>query len=205
MVPYSRRRTARRTAAPIAGSASVRRGTSTWAESVPGRRSFANANARSTKSSGSSLGSEDPLDFVERALAFANDRLPGTLSAQVLVPRRTLADPAIGAAVRRAVRRLEYGTIGVNCFAGYGFAFGTLPWGGFPGAPLQDARSGRGFVHNTLMLEGVEKSVVWSHGTEPIKPVYFPTHRTLHRLGPRLAALEGRRAWRALPGVVWAG
>ncbi len=152
-----------------------------------------------------SLGSEDPLDFVERALAFANDRLPGTLSAQVLVPRRTLADPAIGAAVRRAVRRLEYGTIGVNCFAGYGFAFGTLPWGGFPGAPLQDARSGRGFVHNTLMLEGVEKSVVWSHGTEPIKPVYFPTHRTLHRLGPRLAALEGRRAWRALPGVLWAG
>jgi len=153
-----------------------------------------------------SLGSEDPLEYMERALAFANGRLWGTLSAQVLVPPRTLADPAVGPAVRRAVRRLEYGAVGVNCFGGgYAFAFGTLPWGGFPGAPLHDARSGRGFVHNTLMLEGVEKGVVWSHGTEPIKPVYFPTHRTVHRLGPRLAALEGRRDWRALPGVIWAG
>jgi aldehyde dehydrogenase (NAD(P)+) len=152
-----------------------------------------------------SLGSEDPLEYLEAAVAFANERLWGTLSAQALVPPRTLADPVTGPAVRRAIRRLEYGTVAVNCFGGYAFAFGTLPWGGFPGQPLHDVRSGRGFVHNTLMLEGVEKSVVWSPGTEAIKPVFFPTHRTLHRLGPRLAALEGRRDWRALPGVVWAG
>ena len=66
-------------------------------------------------------------------------------------------------------------------------------------------RSGRGFVHNTLMLEGVEKSVAWAPALGPVKPPYFPTHRTLHRLGPRMVALEGHRDWTVLPGVVWDG
>ncbi len=152
-----------------------------------------------------SLGSEDPLEYLEAALAFANERLWGTLSAQVLVPPSTLADRVTGPAVRRTVRRLEYGTVAVNCFGAYAFAFCTPPWGGFPGQPLHDARSGRGFAHNTLMVEGVEKTVAWSPGTEAIKPIYFPTHRTVHRLGPPLVALEGHRDWGALPAVIWAG
>jgi aldehyde dehydrogenase (NAD(P)+) len=150
-----------------------------------------------------SLGSEDPVEYVERALAFANGRLFGTLSAQILVPPATLADPVAGAAVRGMVRRLRYGSVAVNCFAGYAFGLAVPPWGGFPGQPLDDPRSGRGFVHDTSMLDGVEKSVVSSPGMELVKPVYFPTHRTLHRLGPALAALEGRRDWRALPRVLW--
>jgi hypothetical protein len=55
------------------------------------------------------------------------------------------------------------------------------------------------------MLEGIEKTVAWAPALQPVKPVYFPTHRTLHRLGPRMVALEGGRDWSALPGVVWAG
>ncbi len=148
-----------------------------------------------------SVGSQDPLEYLQAAVAFANERLWGTLSAQVLVPPRTLADPVTGAAVRAAVRRLEYGTVAVNGFGGYGFAFGTTPWGGFPGQPLDDPRSGRGFVHNTRMLEDVEKTVIWFPVTQLVKPPYFPTHRTLHVLGPRLVALEARRGWLALPGV----
>jgi hypothetical protein len=148
-----------------------------------------------------SIASEDPVEFLERAVTFANERLPGTLSAQLLVAPRTLADPVTGAAVRRAVRRLRYGSVGVNASGAYAFAFGTTPWGGFPGQPLHDARSGRGFVHNTLMLDGFEKTVVWAPVPAPLKPVYFPTHRTLHRLGPRLVALEGHRDWSVLPGA----
>jgi len=153
-----------------------------------------------------SIGSEDPIEFLEAAVTFANERLWGTLAAQVLAPARIVADAATGAALRRAVRRLEYGTVGVNCFGGgYGFGFCTTPWGGFPGQPLHDVQSGRGFVHNTLMLEGVEKSVVWAPEVQLLKPVYFPTHRTVHRLGPGLVALEGRRDWRAFPGVLSGG
>jgi acyl-CoA reductase-like NAD-dependent aldehyde dehydrogenase len=152
-----------------------------------------------------SVGSEDPLEFLDRAVAFANERLPGTLSAQLIASGPTLADPATSAAVRRAVRRLEYGSVGVNCSGAYSFGFGTTPWGGFPGQPLRDPRSGRGWVHNTLMLEGVEKSVAWAPVIQLVKPPYFPTHRTLHRLGPRMVALEGGRDWTALPAVVWSG
>jgi aldehyde dehydrogenase (NAD(P)+) len=148
------------------------------------------------------VGSEDPLEFLEAATTFANERLWGTLSAAVLAPPRVIADRTTGAALRRAVRRLEYGTVAVNAFTGYGFAFGATPWGGFPGQPLHDVRSGRGFVHNTRMLEGVEKTVVWQPAHYFIKPAYFPSHRTLHRLGPPLVALEGRRALSAFPGML---
>jgi aldehyde dehydrogenase (NAD(P)+) len=147
------------------------------------------------------VGSEDPVEFLDAAVSFANERLWGSLGAAILAPGRVVDDPVTGGALRRAVRRLRYGTVAVNGFTGYGFAFGTTTWGGFPGQPLRDARSGRGFVHNTRMLEGVEKSVIWHPPTHPIKPPYFPSHRTLHRLGPPLIALEGRRDLLALPGL----
>jgi aldehyde dehydrogenase (NAD(P)+) len=147
------------------------------------------------------LGSEDPAEFLDAAVAFANERLWGTLSAAIISPGPVLKDPTTGAAVRRAVRGLRYGTVGVNAFSAYGFAFGTTPWGGFPGQPLSDVRSGRGFVHNTRMLEGIEKTVVWHPATHPIKPPYFPSHRTLHRLGPPMVALEARGDLLALPAI----
>ncbi len=149
-----------------------------------------------------SVGSEDPIEYLERAVTFANERLPGTLSANVLVHPATLADPTIALAFERALRRLRYGTVAVNTWTGYGFGFGTTPWGGFPGQPLSDVRSGRGFVHNTLMLEGVEKTVIRHPVTHPMKSLYFPTHRTPHELVPRLIRLEARRAWSELPGIV---
>jgi aldehyde dehydrogenase (NAD(P)+) len=145
------------------------------------------------------IGSEDPHEFLDAAVAFANERVWGTLAAAVLAPRSVLRDPATAAALRRAIRRLRYGTVAVNGFAGYGYALGSIPWGGFPGGTLEDPRSGRGFVHNSRMLEGVEKSVLWQPQTYPFKPPYFPSHRTLHRLGRALVALEGRRDLLALP------
>lgn len=151
-----------------------------------------------------SLGSEDPVEFLEAAATFANDKLWGTLSANVIVPRPVLRDPTLRAALERVVRRLRYGTVAVNCWAAYAFAFGTTPWGGFPGQPLTDVRSGRGFVHNTLMLDpdDVEKSVLWHPAVHPLKPPYFPSHRALPALGRGLVALEARRKWSALPGIV---
>jgi aldehyde dehydrogenase (NAD(P)+) len=151
------------------------------------------------------VGSEDPLEFLDAAVSFTSERLWGSLSAHLLAPARTLGDPVTGSAVRWAVRRLRYGTVAVNGFSGYGFAFGATPWGGFPGAPLHAPRSGRGFVHNTRMLEGVEKTVLWNPARHPVKPAWFPSHRTLHRLGAKLVALEGHREWSQLPSVVALG
>jgi acyl-CoA reductase-like NAD-dependent aldehyde dehydrogenase len=149
-----------------------------------------------------SVGADDPVEFLERAVAFANGKLWGTLSAQLVVHPRTLADPVTGAAVERAIRALRYGTVAVNCWAGYAFAFGTTPWGAYPGSTLTDVQSGRGFVHNTLMLEGVEKCVVRHPVRTFPKPPYFPSHRSAHVLGRRLSTLESGGHWATLPGIV---
>ncbi|WP_245529998.1 aldehyde dehydrogenase family protein [Anaeromyxobacter dehalogenans] len=151
------------------------------------------------------VGSEDPVDFLEQAVAFANDRLWGTLAAHIVVHPRTLADPSLEAALQRAIRRLRYGTVAVNTWAGYGYGLGTAPWGAFPGSTLEDVQSGRGFVHNTVMLEGVEKVVVWHPARTFPKPPYFPSHATTDALGRSLVRLETRGRWRDLPAVVLAG
>jgi len=148
-----------------------------------------------------SLGSEDPLEYLEAATAFANDRLWGTLSASLVVHPATAADPATGAAVERAIRRLRYGSVNVNVWAGYAFAVGSAPWGAFPGHTLEEIGSGVGFVHNTSMLEGVEKCVMRQPAWNMPKPVYFPSHRTAHLVGRRLVGLEAGGGWGAVPGV----
>jgi acyl-CoA reductase-like NAD-dependent aldehyde dehydrogenase len=152
-----------------------------------------------------SVGSEDAVEYLARAVDFANDRLQGTLAVHLVVHPATLRDPALRSAVERAIRRLRYGTVAVNVWSAMSFALGTTPWGAFPGATLADARSGVGFVHNALMLEGVEKTVVRQPARPFPKPVYFPTHRTGHLVGRRLVQLEARGRLRHLPGVVLAG
>jgi acyl-CoA reductase-like NAD-dependent aldehyde dehydrogenase len=150
------------------------------------------------------LGSADPAAFLGAAVRFANERLWGTLSAAIVACGKTLSDASTRAAVDRAVRELRYGCVCVNLWPGLAYASGTGPWGAYPGAVASDIQSGRGFVHNTRMLEKVEKLVVRGPAWSPIKLPYFPTHRTAHDLGRRLSELEVDGRWRRLPGVVGA-
>jgi aldehyde dehydrogenase (NAD(P)+) len=149
-----------------------------------------------------SLGSEDPVEFLAEATRFANQRLFGTLNAMVVVPSRFSADPATAAALEGAVRDLRYGSVSVNAWAAYAFAFGTTPWGGYPGATLAEVESGIGLVHNSLMLERVEKCVVRHPAWTFPKPPYFPSHRTAGALGRRMVAVEAGLGWGGVPGVV---
>ena len=150
------------------------------------------------------VGSPNPVEYLEQAVTLANETLWGTLAAHIVVHPRTLADRTTRAALERAIRRLRYGTVSVNCWAGYGFGFGTSPWGAYPGSPLTDVQSGRGFVHNALMLERVEKTVVRHPAATFPKPPYFPSHRTAHALGRALTSFEAR-GLAALPSVIAAG
>lgn len=138
------------------------------------------------------VASEDPVDYLTRAVDFVNARLWGTLSATLIVHPATMKDPALAAAVEGAISRLRYGTVAVNAWSGLSFAFGSPPWGAYPGATPADIQSGTGFVHNTAMLEGVEKVVLRHPLTLQPKPVTFPSHRTAHVLGRRLVELEAR-------------
>jgi hypothetical protein len=57
-------------------------------------------------------------------------------------------------------------------------------------------------VHNTSMLEGVEKAVLRHPLTTSPKPTTFPSHRTAHVVTRRLAYLDERASWSKVPGVV---
>jgi len=147
------------------------------------------------------VGSDDPLEFLDAAVRFSNERLWGTLSAMLLACTHTEQDERLAEALERAIRSLRYGSVCVNVWSGYGYSSGTGPWGAFPGAPLTDIQSGRGFVHNTRMLENMEKLVMRGPSWSAIKPPYSPSHRSAHILCRRLAFLEEDGSWLKLPGI----
>lgn len=118
--------------------------------------------------------------FLDAAVAYANDRLEGTLGANVLVDPVTEA--ALGAGFDEALAELRYGAVAVNAWTAFVFLTPTLTWGGFPGATVDDIQSGIGQVHNALLLEHVERSVARG----PFRP--FP--RSLDPAG--LRASRGR-------------
>lgn len=150
------------------------------------------------------VGSADPVAFLEEAVSFANDRLWGTLAAGLVVHPRTIKDPVTGAAVERAIGRLRYGSVNLNAWSGLLFAFCTPPWGGHPSSSRADIQSGTGFVHNTPMLEGIEKAVMRHPITMTPKPSYSISHRTQHRLMRRMTALDQESSWTKVPAVLGA-
>jgi Aldehyde dehydrogenase family len=148
------------------------------------------------------IGNADPVEFLDQAVTFANQRLWGTLSAGLVVHPKVMKDPTLGGAVERAITNLRYGSVNVNAWSGYSFSFVTLPWGAHPSSTLADIQSGRGWVHNTPMLEGVEKAVFRHPITATPKPTYFPSHRSAHTLMQRMTSLEENASWTRVPGVL---
>lgn len=136
---------------------------------------------------------DDTAAFLEHAVRFANETLWGTLNATLIVDPRTMRDPVTGPAVERALVALRYGTVSVNHWSAIGFGLGITPWGAYPGHARTDIGSGMGFVHNPLMFDAVEKTIVRSPFRAWPKPIWFSTHRNAHRLVPHLVRFEGDR------------
>lgn len=150
-------------------------------------------------------------EFLAIAVAFANDVLPGTLGASVVI------DPATAkldkAALDATVAALRYGSIGINAWTGLNFLLGYTPWGAFPGHTADDIGSGIGFVHNAFLLQDVQKGVAWMP-FRPLhrsalngqlhmspKPPFFVTNRTGETTARRLSAFLATGRPTALPGI----
>lgn len=136
--------------------------------------------------------SNDAADFLDRAVKFCNETLWGTLNATVLVHPRSLHDAATREAVERAVGSLQYGSVSINHWAAISYALGVTTWGAFPGHPPDDIQSGTGVVHNTLMFQRPEKSVVRAPFRTWPKPPWFVTNRIARTLAPKLARFEAK-------------
>jgi acyl-CoA reductase-like NAD-dependent aldehyde dehydrogenase len=147
------------------------------------------------------IDASSPGDFLDRAVEFVNDRVWGTLGIGLMVHPSFRRSPDGKARWRAALSRLRYGTIGVNVWPGLAYATMWLPWGGYPGATLSDPQSGIGWVHNTCLLEGVEKSVIEAPLVAWPKPLWFPSHRQSHVLARRVLDLYHRPAYWKLPSL----
>ncbi|MEO7035519.1 MAG: aldehyde dehydrogenase family protein [Polyangiaceae bacterium] len=137
-----------------------------------------------------SVGSADPVEFLASATRFANERLWGTLNAMLYVTPALERDVTLSAALERAVTDLRYGTVGINQWPASAYALATAPWGGYPSSTLADVQSGIGWVHNSLLLERVQKTVQRGPLRAFPAPPYFPGHRSLHLLGRALVDFE---------------
>ncbi|MGF1240190.1 aldehyde dehydrogenase family protein [Streptomyces sp. 2-6] len=149
--------------------------------------------------------------FLDAAVRTANEKLTGTLGANLIAHPRTIA--ALGPALDAAIAELRYGTTALNAWTGVGYLTATATWGAYPGHTLDDVQSGIGVVHNALLLDNPERTVVRGpfrpaprsllHGkmTTSPKPPWFVTHRTAATTGRRLTDFAAAPRWSALPAI----
>lgn len=150
------------------------------------------------------LDAADERAFLKRAVDFANDELWGTLSAAITVHPSFYSTPSGEAAFEAALAGLRHGAIGVNYWPALVYAMMSPPWGGHPSGTLADAQSGIGSVHNTFMLEHVQKTILEGPLTIWPKPFWFPTHGNPEPIAWKVLALYHKpSAWK-LPGVMLA-
>jgi aldehyde dehydrogenase (NAD(P)+) len=158
-----------------------------------------------------SLPGGDPGDYLERAIEFANTKLWGTLGANILIHPATLK--ALGSRFEDAIAGLRYGCIAVNSWTGVGFLLAQASWGAFPGHTPDDIQSGIGVVHNSLLFDRPQKSIIYQpfypyprgmlHGQMAIlpKPPWFITNKRADRVGKALVAFEANPSPMRLPAI----
>ncbi|WP_149359564.1 aldehyde dehydrogenase family protein [Lolliginicoccus suaedae] len=153
----------------------------------------------------------DAAEYLDAAVAFANEHLVGTLGANIIIHPRTRRD--LGERFDKAIEELRYGTIAINAWTGVGYLTARATWGAFPGHTLNDVQSGMGVVHNALLLAQPERTVV----NGPFRPAprsllrgelalsprppWFVTNRTAATTGRRLTAFAANKSWAKLPGI----
>ena len=151
------------------------------------------------------------LDYFRAATSFANDELAGTLGANVIVHPATLR--AAGDSFWNELAGLRYGTVAVNAWTAFGFLTATAPWGAFPGNTRSEVGSGIGVVHNALLLDSPERTVV----TGPFRafprslaarelsvmprPPWYVSNRTAATTGRLMTRFAARPGWSKLPAI----
>lgn len=145
----------------------------------------------------------DAVAFIVSAEEFMDERLWGTLGATWFVSGEQEKLRPVSDALEGAIARQRYGTVAVNHWPALAFGWVSPAWGGHPSSGPENIQSGRGWVHNTYLLEGVEKTVL--RGPMPVfpKPVWFADHRHAHDVGRRMVSFERRPRWLELPGLVF--
>lgn len=156
------------------------------------------------------LEASDAESYLSAAIDYANEKLHGTLGANIVIHPETRR--AIGKQrFEELIAELRYGTIAINTWSGIGFLLAPCPWGAFPGHTLEDVQSGIGTVHNCLMLEKTERTIVEApfrpfprtllsgRPTLLPRPPWFITNRRQDRVAELLVDFYHAPGWLKLP------
>lgn len=147
------------------------------------------------------LASDDEENFLRQVETIFNQDIWGTLAASLTIPRSFRRNhPAL---LDETLRKLEYGTIGLNQWTGISFALMSPPWGGFPGADLSNIQSGIGFVHNTYLLNRPEKTIISAPLRMHPKPIWHSNHRKPEKVSWDLLNLYTAPSTLRLPKLLW--
>lgn len=147
------------------------------------------------------LDSDNEADFLAQVQDIFNEGIWGTLAASLTVPNTFRRKHAM--LLDETLRKLEYGTIGVNQWTAISFALMSPPWGGFPGANLRNIQSGIGFVHNTFLLNRPEKTVLTAPLRMHPKPIWYSTHRQPEKVSWDLLDLYVHASPLRLAKLLW--
>lgn len=154
----------------------------------------------------------DAETYLKDAIKWANDTLYGTLGGNIIIHPATIR--AMGRKrFEEIIAEFRYGAIAVNAWSGLAFLATSCPWGGFAGATLQDVQSGIGTVHNTFMLENVERTVIEApfrpfprnllSGSMTLlpRPPWFVSNSQQHHIGRLLTRFQHRPSWFKIPRI----
>ncbi|TFD03828.1 aldehyde dehydrogenase [Cryobacterium sp. TMT1-66-1] len=149
--------------------------------------------------------------FLDAAVTLANDEFVGTLGANLIVEPKVIRQ--LGTGFLESIARLRYGTIAINAWTGLGFLTATASWGAFPGATIDNVQSGIGTVHNALLIDRPERTIVrgpfrpfprsFAHGEFTLfpKPPWFVQARSAATTGRRLAGFAAKPSWLKMPAI----
>jgi aldehyde dehydrogenase (NAD(P)+) len=158
------------------------------------------------------LPGSSPEAYLKAAIEYVNTQLYGTLGANIVIHPKTIAQ--IGRArFEELLIDLRYGTIAINAWTGLGFLTPQATWGAFPGHTLDDVQSGIGAVHNTMLFEKPQRTVVeapfkpyprnmlsMSFSLLP-RPPWFVTNRKGAILGRLLVKFQYRPSFLKIPRI----
>ena len=154
----------------------------------------------------------DDQAYLDAAVRTVNRDFLGTLGVNIIGLPSTIR--RLGPVFEQAVTRLQYGTIAINAWTGVGFLSAAAPWGAFPGHTLDKVQSGIGVVHNALLLDEVERTVVRgpfrpfprsvAHAEWALlpKPPWFVSARSGARTARLLTEFAAHPSARKLPRIL---
>ena len=143
------------------------------------------------------LDAETPEDFLKKATEFCNTKLWGDLSCLVLIDNETRQQNERQLA--QTLTALQYGTIGLNVFAGLAFASSVTPWGSYRGGKQS---TGTGWVHNPFFFDHPEKTVIESNFLPPAPLPWVKPFKGLYDFGEALFRLDSEPSGLHLGQVV---